>query len=403
MASVIFRNRLDPNNPAYAKPGKGALGHAGTVSALSIGGGGPLSISSISGTLTHGASVTVNGSGFGARTGVTQVWDNCEGTNPLDLWTQVQPVGQGGLLDLTYRTPAALGRGVALPHSRGTKYICGCHRTTANEFNQVWLVHQVTTPPYPYYSRWVYYYRVDPNWQSCGVAACDPSDNNFKVFVAGYNLLTQCFMYINPDPNEFLGAGSTGVQHNLHDVDLDPPEDVLGWQVGNDSGGSVIVGTPHSTIDNSVYSNAIINPATAWVKVEQEIRWDRNVTGYIKMWENSTLILHATGPTDTNTNAAFPTRQESWQAYARARHADNYRYGKDIYHAIGQHALARVELASGSTYATRGVTEPQPISSWGSGAIGITLNLGAITAGTRYFYVTDNAGNTSSGFPVTVT
>jgi hypothetical protein len=88
-----------------------------------------VTVSGHSGTWTHGSSVTVTGSGFGSKsTAAPLVWDDCSGTNPLTLWSGAWPDSSWeATYRANYRTPATVGRGVALPHSHVTKYLSGAH------------------------------------------------------------------------------------------------------------------------------------------------------------------------------------------------------------------------------------------------------------------------------------
>lgn len=65
---------------------------------------------------------------------------------------------------------------------------------------------------------------------------------------------------------------------------------------------------------------------------------------------------------------------------------------------------ARVELGSGSTYATSTKREIQIPTSWADGSVSVTLNTGSFGAGTTaYLYVTDANGNVNSvGYPITI-
>src|ERR1041384_711887 len=87
------------------------------------------SISSTSGTWSHRSTVTISGSGFGSKGGAAPViWDDASGTNPLTKWDDTWPNCSGNSsFNLTYRTPANVGRNIALPHNHITSYLAGAH------------------------------------------------------------------------------------------------------------------------------------------------------------------------------------------------------------------------------------------------------------------------------------
>ncbi|VAW70586.1 hypothetical protein MNBD_GAMMA10-1273, partial [hydrothermal vent metagenome] len=64
--------------------------------------------------------------------------------------------------------------------------------------------------------------------------------------------------------------------------------------------------------------------------------------------------------------------------------------------------LARVELCEGSTWATRGVCNPQPPIKWSNSSVQVTVNLGEWLAGTSaYLYVVNAAGDAgTTGYQV---
>ena len=72
----------------------------------------PLPVS-VSGTLNHGATVTISGSGFGAKaTAAPLVWDNATAGAVTDLWTGAWPNELPGY-NLAYYAPM---RSIGLPH-----------------------------------------------------------------------------------------------------------------------------------------------------------------------------------------------------------------------------------------------------------------------------------------------
>jgi len=65
--------------------------------------------------------------------------------------------------------------------------------------------------------------------------------------------------------------------------------------------------------------------------------------------------------------------------------------------------LARVEIAEGNTWASKGHYEVQPPVTWSSTSITFPLNVGSFTSGqTVYVYVVDSDGNASAPKEITL-
>lgn len=87
---------------------------------------GAVSIADVSGTLSHGESVIITGSGFGSKsTAAPAIWDDCETGTIGSKWTVLLPnAADDSNNDMQYRTTY---RDVAQAHSNSTKYATGCH------------------------------------------------------------------------------------------------------------------------------------------------------------------------------------------------------------------------------------------------------------------------------------
>lgn len=81
----------------------------------------------ITGTLTHGESKVITGTGFGTKSPAAPVlWDDGEGTHTLaDRYTGYEPTGFDATMDIQYHSGTF--RGMTNPHSHGTRYISGGH------------------------------------------------------------------------------------------------------------------------------------------------------------------------------------------------------------------------------------------------------------------------------------
>ena len=98
---------------------------------LSVGGvlGAEPSIATTAGSWSHGAAVTIAGSGFGVKPlAAPTVWDDASGAHTSDKWDAAWPSCDGnGTHNLAYRTPEEVGRNIALPHGHTSRYIAGAH------------------------------------------------------------------------------------------------------------------------------------------------------------------------------------------------------------------------------------------------------------------------------------
>lgn len=129
---------------------------------------GAVSIADVSGTLSHGESVIITGSGFGSKsTAAPAIWDDCETGTIGSKWTVLLPnAADDSNNDMQYRTTY---RDVAQAHSNSTKYATGCHAESGytnwrnNAGPSVMLGTQIPAgarnPEY-FYASW--YYRGDP-------------------------------------------------------------------------------------------------------------------------------------------------------------------------------------------------------------------------------------------------
>lgn len=364
------------------------------LGSVSVPGGAP-AISSVSGPLTHGSSLTINGSSFQTKsTAAPTIWDDCEGTNMLvsggGFWDETQSTST--VANMGYRTPAAVARGVTIP-SRGTKYACGVTDAASSGVIHIQKNYSNASFTYPFISRWTYWWRMDPNWSNLGGENTD-ANNKIHTYGCGTNILDIAgggFYYTEYDDRpvnssstcslDTSDSGSIGMRCQGMSVGASAPNC---W-----SGGV------NYTVANGIAS---LNPIAQWIKLEHIIKLDRTAAGSIQIIENGITKLAMVGQTDQITSTT--QRHEAIGLYNRARNSECWRYYKDIYWDVGNDALAHVEIGTGSTYATRGITEPQIPTAWADGQLGCTVNLGSFaSAAGRYLYVMNKAGQfNTNGF-----
>lgn len=340
------------------------------------------SISNAAGTLTHGSSVTITGSGFGTKTTAAPViWDDASiGSVPTDngKWDGYYPQYpvHSTVWHVRYTSPI---RGVATAHTHVARYMAGGHGEVGSNGYDVMFWKNRTMASYPQFTYACWYERGDPNWVFGG-------DNNYKM----YDFSTGTQPYASPSnwytawntplPNSTVG----GCVWVFNDDCLDAPCESLAWPDNN---------------GHNYYWNTGANNFGGWQKVEMEIQWTNQTSGYVKVWNNGVLVMNYSGPTDKYAGTA---RSESVGGYARMYgQPNNWRYWNDVYL---DYTRSRVLLANNATLTSATIREIQIPSSWSNGSINATMNLGKFTTGqTAYLFVLDSTGvSNTTGFPVVV-
>lgn len=351
------------------------------------------SISGVTGTLSHGSSVVIAGSGFGSKpTAAPDRWDDCSGSDPAVLWDGYWP--SGGLSpsnELDYR---ATQRSIPMPHSRISQYLCGCHYDFGGAdagYNVMFWRDLVYSSGQYVYFNWKE--RIDDAWVF-GLGS--PGDDNFKTFDYSQGsepfnldpaLGANWYIEYNPRPT----SSSSGCTWHLNDDDTDSDPNPYNLEFPTDQNG------------HNWFWNAGINPMSGvWRNMELELKltsWPSDHTGYIRLWENGTLKIDYLGHTD---GMSGTSRVLAIGGYARSQgNTNNWRYFADIYYDTTR---ARVLLGNASTYSACTRREPQRPTVWGASSITATLQLGSFgNSDTAWLYVMDSDGvvNTN-GFQVTL-
>jgi hypothetical protein len=363
-----------------------------------------MGITGVTGTLTHGSTVTLTGSGFGTKSPVAPaIWDNCSGTSVQDLWvgpdrgdgfgtlggawTGDWPYGFASLTpycDLAYRTPI---RGVSLPHTRVGKYMAGGAQNADGSHGggdlEVW--HRFTDVTYPFKSYISYYYRMDPAWYWV-------TDQNWKIGGA--------FKNSSPaDSNCFLMYAGTNYYP-------DPPQSPMyyGYMYGfgGNQASGMQVGPPW---DENHLAHALAKPWETWVKHEIQSCYDPTHGSY-HIWEDGMLAMnHDDECTDSTGGSVHngliggyhrPYGEDTWVDGMTPQ----WRYWADMY---VQQGWSRVVLGNASTLPACTVCEVQIPSTWSSTSIAVAMNLGAFgNTDSAYLFVVDSDGVPSAGYGVTL-
>jgi hypothetical protein len=329
------------------------------------------SVTSVSGTIKHGQSFTINGSGFGTKsTAAPKVWDDCSGTKVSDRWSGAWPDAGSAANQLTYRAPL---RSVALPHSHISKYLAGAHADGAgyNAGYNVMVWKTLTGVTYPKYIYLSAYVRHDPSWYF-------GSDNNMKTFD-----------FSNGDSPYTMNSGSDSNWYGEYNGQFSSANNPGAWHM-NDDGASLMIPDANG---RSVWWDAAANVFTGWVKQEFELLITNQSNGYFKVWENGVLKVNYLGSTDKYSGS---TKSIALGGYTRqSNNANNWRYFADIYF---DESSSRVLICNGSTYANRGLCEVQIPAAWSDSGISVNLNQGAFAdSSIKYLYVVDSAGAVNSG------
>ncbi len=328
------------------------------------------SVQQVNGPLDHNATITITGSGFGAKpTSAPILWDNATGKKMSSKWDGAWPDKLPGFNTQYYGAM----RGVKPPHEHDTRFIAGAHQSNkaADAGYDVVIFKNVTVEPSSYvYVSW--YQVADRLWNFGG-------DNNFKTFV--YSVC--CGAYQDPYWYTMYGP-----PHPSSNSDTGLVWAINGQQLAN----------PDRNGKNAWWKPAVNPTAGQWSKVEMAIKVSNQPDGYVKQWENGRLVIDYAGPTDT-----WPGDQRTIAigGYARMQgSANNWRYFDDVYIDT---TLARVVLADKPALADATIIENQVPSIWSDGSITATVNLGKFKQGqAAYLIVVDPDGTPSDqGLAVT--
>lgn len=332
------------------------------------------SISNVSGTFGHGDSITITCTGAGTKSqSAPVIWDNCSGTSITQSgWTGGLPTTSGSTYNIGYRTPAQVGRGITLPHSNVTKYMCGAH-TPASDFYSGYNVMAYkarTIASFPAYMYASWYQRYDNGW-----TFGDDTHNNLKMFDYScgnspytQNSPTDSNWYIEYNPRPSSNSSSCGFHIN-------------------DDGSSLYNSGAPNYLDRGGHEwwwDSGINPmANSWTKIEVQIIYTDQTNGSIKLWENGTLKVNYIGETD---KYAGTSRNEGIGGYSgmESSQTGNWRYFNDIYLDT---TFQRVVIIQGS------LIEVQIPSSWSDTSITCSVNRGSLQDGAATLRVYDSLGN----------
>lgn len=316
------------------------------------------SISGVSGTLTHGQTVTVSGADFG--TGATlYLWDNFED-------------GVDG-------------------------------NTLTSSESKPWTVTSDASKPA---------YEADNNRTGSSLAVRSPTgDEDFWYDHSGN--LTECFIsfWIRWDSD---AVNSKLIRFTHGALGSSYPSTSASLYLGNVTR---LIRTYNSVPDgqddpiNDSYANIKEPVDQTWERWDQWGKESASPDGTFNGVADGKLVLYQQNGGEGNdfeevalsdiiTNASGATlhwKRVWFTGYAASGDVDLY--WDDIYIASSP---ARVELGDNPAWASCTHREIQPASSWAAGSIAVTLNAGSFRSGTAYLFVIDQDNTPSAGYEVTL-
>jgi hypothetical protein len=363
-------------------------------------------VSSVNGNVIHNNTLTISGSGFGAKNPAPPLlWDNCISNPPLnthyDAWLPTNSE-QGSLYNMAYRTSGF--RGINPPSSRMNYFLGGAHAISNHSETylrggNVGIGKNITS--HSYFIN--YYYRIDPNFDGENHSAYG---DNMKEIV-----LTNTEGSFYPDGWGAFGYAAWCISDvpdvnfrnlmRLERMPINPAHQDPPYGCGG---------------NNLVYHN---NPINGWIKMQWEGNYNYQFDGPqivlttypdgAKTFQGHygdglTVSEYARGPW-----ANYPKENDlkfiGLGGFARVERYNNgtnsFRYFAGVYI---DNTRARVMLGNNQNYESCTIMEPQIPSSWNSNSITCTINLGAFTdSGTAYLFVFDaNNNRNPTGFPISI-
>lgn len=324
------------------------------------------SISGISGTISHGSSVTISGSAFGTKaTGAPYRWDPIEGVSEYDGMADDETITAttNGYWDLNngyrYNTTGTYQRGVSTANmdipqtpdtcSNGSYMKIGTMLPDNNEY---------------YASFWIWY-------------SISFTTQNSKV-VRWWE--------------DHTGNSDADLTIQQSWTENGP------WYVGkfdnNDASTCISSGTLNSPWTRPV--------AGQWERVE--IYWKAESTfptsndGILWVSQHSNSDIHAYSVDPANFNCAGSSPNLRWFTFGVDMNCSVYApYRVEMDDIYIDKTRARIEVCDSSTWAARTHCEVQIPSAWSDTSITATLNQGSFgSLGSSYLYAIDSSGNVNS-------
>jgi hypothetical protein len=321
-------------------------------------------ITGVSGTKSHGQSITISGSGFGTKSPAAPlVWDNglgADGTAPSG-YSGYYGTYSGSNAGYSIQYHSTGFRSVSGPHSHSTKYLAGCALGYGYGGPQgvgvlVYKNYNLSSTGYLYES---FYQRFDPSYHWTGGV----NDNIKSIWIdTGY-----------------ADVSSGGME--------------LTWYYPAGSGGWFSY-APYSP----TYSQQTNHDArTAWVH-DEVINYENGASGQGQLYEDGQLVFSLSKSSSAMSGSSRCTTIGGYTSYQNdpGNNVNNFRYLSDIYI---DNTLSRVVIGNASSYSSCTRRAMQPPTAWNSsgGSITVTVNQDNFGDGsTAYLYVFDSTGAVNS-------
>jgi hypothetical protein len=339
-------------------------------------------ITSVTGTLTNGQSITISGSGFGTKTAAPLIssYDNATSANNFHSgsigggWSTPQ-----GSVSLTTNTPRT-----ALYQSDYK----ATYNPNAGEYQTIGY-DRGTADAVTYSSFW--HYR---DYSACHIST-GGGDNNklYRIYASGSGSM----------PTPYFGVRTNGT--GTCDVTYIGGDNLLShtYTAAYDP----LSGYKNSGAGLLDYDIGESWPLQQWVHFEVLVQWGTTNAGdgIVTIWRNGQTIMRLTGVGLVATGAPNDSRLTRWGLVSGGMSAAGNEYLDQLYFDNTQ---ARVFVsnsanlaASWPDIATTNHKEIQVPSAWSASEITLTLNTGTFTNHTtdgRYLYVVDSSGAISNAY-----
>jgi len=330
-------------------------------------------ITGVTGNVTHGSTISINGSGFGTKATSTPLkWDEFNGSNGASLESRGWCVETNTPVPVlsTTQTRATPGRTTSAHVGQSGADVPGFFfgdnignylvTTAASQQNC-----KQTPPADLYVDYWMYFTNAT-------------SANNYKFW-------------------RWHSANAPGSQNRYWSM----PE---GNTAPESSELTYFNAIGVSTIANKwTHHRLLLHPSST----QSAFFFEHWVDGRAYMLTNNGNYLapdpgFSQGPWPTLPSGdrlstfLFEMQDDTLGSGSRNAHM----YLEDVYIDGG---YGRVEICNAATYSSSTHCEIQPYTSWNTGTVQVTVNQGTFTNGTNaYLYVTTDARTTSANFPVTI-
>jgi hypothetical protein len=339
------------------------------------------SISSVTGTMTNGSSITIAGSGFGSGPTVVLFDDFEKGTNGANISTTT---GSATVNNWTSST----GGGVptysnAAKHSGSLALQSYTDTSNAAQSSVV----SFTASTGIFVSYWLYR-PTGTNWPINNWKTAWWFKSPFSASPGAMDDYTGAVISGDAGPDT---QGVIAFAFGCDDPGLNTPNR-YGYSVGGTWGTVTAQQFALGTWTRQAYYS------TGSLTVGVAKAWETGPSGTVQQLNDSGLYTM-----DSAIISAGGWDTLSVPGYAGGTDSGTINmYYDDVYVATGANAQARVEIGNNATYANCTNLAIITPTSWATGSIAATVRAGSFSAGSAYLFVTDSTGATSSGYAITM-